>query len=131
MAREAQPHDQLGYGFYSGLEPVLSRTLSQGSAACPWTSSCGLGKRLRSQPFPLSTRTSERFSTRSARHLFLCINPTTAPLTSSRGLQRLGGGFIPCLVWRPRPWKGTLRTLWLQDSFVLLPPLLMELIYTS
>jgi hypothetical protein len=37
MAPEAQPPDQLGYGFNLGLEPVLQFALPQGGAAQTWT----------------------------------------------------------------------------------------------
>jgi hypothetical protein len=66
---------------------------------------------------------SWRYSTRLVLPLFLHFIPMIVPLTSSWAPHHLEVGLNPYPAPRPRPWRSTLRTLWLLGAFILLHPL--------
>jgi hypothetical protein len=97
LAPVTQSPHRLDSWCHPGLEPILPRPLSEVSAACPMTSSCGLVKLPQtSQPFPHSTRTSGRFPVRPGLLHFLRTDPMTVGLT-----------FSLCRVQRPGLWRPT------------------------
>ena len=119
LAPAPQSPYQLDCCYYRGLEPVLPRLLPEFVTAFPGTSSCGLRRSLG----PLqSTRISGRFSARPEPLRFLHINPMTTGSTFSRALHHPRDGCIHCQVQRPRLWRRTWRTPWLQGVSILLPP---------